>query len=611
MYFHNDQLANIYRPPTLECDSTLSANRSRTNLLLCLVTVGLIFGVVEINGAQSASQKSIGIDYPKTEQEIGYIGDESCRQCHLGKYESFKKTGMGRSMSKPLPDELGIFSKQVTVHNAETDQVYSIYTENGKAFHRQSQLDSGHKPVFSEAHEVVYSVGSGKHGQSYVIARGDFLFLSPLSYYTSVHKWDLSPGFETGLYRGFTRPVGGLCVSCHSGLPQPVQGMTNQYLNPPFRILSIGCERCHGPGAAHVSGQRAVKLDTTSLDSSIVNPRLLPPRLRDDVCYQCHLSGDARVQRPGKGALDFRPGTALDEVVSVFFVPASLKGSGLAALSQPEQILMSRCQQKDGSRLNCINCHDPHIQPEGSNAAEYYRSKCMECHKTASCGFDRLKRAATSPPDNCISCHMPKAQLTNIAHVAYTDHRIARRPTDAGKGLIARDVDPESNLIWATRPSNRDKPDLRTLALAFAQLAPNYPGYGQRGFPMLVRAASAYRDDADVQATYGEVLLAIGSPEYRARAKQALQRAVSLGSKSPTVRRRLAKLLIEDGDAAGFGLLREAMQLEPFNIDVYLQLARAQLAIGQRSEAAKTLEQALSFDRGNPDARRLLRELPP
>jgi cytochrome c-type biogenesis protein CcmH/NrfG len=128
---------------------------------------------------------------------------------------------------------------------------------------------------------------------------------------------------------------------------------------------------------------------------------------------------------------------------------------------------------------------------------------------------------------------------------------------------------------------------------------------------LLVRAASAYPDDAHVQATYGEVLLAIGSPEYRARAKQALQRAVSLGSKSPTVRRRLAKLLIEDGDAAGFGLLREAIQLEPYNIDVYLQLARAQLAIGQRSEAAKTLEQALSFEPGNPDARRLLRELPP
>jgi hypothetical protein len=66
--------------------------------------VALTFGFVEINDAQSGSQKSIGVDYPKTEQDIGYIGDESCRQCHPGKYESFKKTGMGRSMSKPLPE---------------------------------------------------------------------------------------------------------------------------------------------------------------------------------------------------------------------------------------------------------------------------------------------------------------------------------------------------------------------------------------------------------------------------------------------------------------------------------------------------------------------------
>jgi hypothetical protein len=257
MYFRDDQLANINRPPTLERDSILSAKRSRRNRLLCLVTLGLIFGVVEINGALSGSQKSIGVDYLKSKQEIGYVGDESCRQCHLGKYESFKKTGMGRSMSKPLPDELGIFSKQVTLHNAETDQVYSIYTENGKAFHRQSQLNSGHKAVFSEAHEVVYSVGSGEHGQSYVITRGDFLFLSPLSHYTSVHKWDLSPGIRDralpGLHKTNRRFVRFMSQRVTSTCARDDKSVSESTLsNPVYRLRAVPWTRC-GPRirAAH------------------------------------------------------------------------------------------------------------------------------------------------------------------------------------------------------------------------------------------------------------------------------------------------------------------------------------------------------------------------
>ncbi|HEY9233150.1 MAG TPA: tetratricopeptide repeat protein, partial [Blastocatellia bacterium] len=345
-------------------------------------------------------------------------------------------------------------------------------------------------------------------------------------------------------------------------------------------------------------------------DRTIVNPRNLAPRLRDDVCYQCHLSGDARIQRPGKNLLDFRPGTPLDDVVSIFLVPPTVKVGGFQALSQPEQIRLSRCRQADGSQLNCITCHDPHLPLSGVEAATYFDKQCMQCHAPLSQRFVQTHRAEKSPPGSCVACHMPKVAVTNIAHTALTNHRIPRSPADAESLPAGFDLDPQTNLIWATRPADGRGLDLRTLALTFAQLAPNYRGYGERGFPLLERAAREFPNDPEVQATYGQVLLVI-SPSYRARARQAFERAIAAGSKSSTLRRRLAQLLIEEGDAAATGLLREAIQLEPYNSATYLQLARAYLAIGNRTEAARTLEQALSFDPGNADARKLLNEMPP
>jgi hypothetical protein len=461
--------------------------------------------------------------------------------------------------------------------------------------------------VFTETHQVGYSVGSGDHGRSYLIERGNSLFLSPISYYSAPRKWGLSPGYESGLYRGFTRPAGNLCMSYHSGLSQPVPGKLNEYRQPAFPILAIGCERCHGPGALHVAERRAGKLDNP-VNRSIVNPVNLPPRKRDDVCFQCHLSGDARVERSGKNILDFRPGTDLNDVVAIFFVPVKLKVGGFLALSQPEQIQMSRCRQLDGTVLNCVTCHDPHNEKAGVEATKYFDSKCAKCHTLDNPRFALAHAVQKSTTGNCTSCHMPKVAVTNIAHLALTDHRIPKNPKDAEKSLAGPEPDPLTNLIWATRPSGESKADLRTLALAFAQLAPNYPGYGERGFPLLERAARELPNDPDVQITYGEVLLAISSG-FRAKAKQAFEQAISAGSKSSTVRRRLAKLLLEERNPEGIRLLQEAIQLEPYESGTYLQLARSYLEMGKRKEADSTLDQVLVFDPGNPDARKLQREL--
>ena len=241
--------------------------------------------------------------HPNTAQGVNYIGDQRCRPCHLREFANYKRTGMGRSMSLPgeVPELQGS-ALPVTVKVDSPGRSYRVYRSGGKIFHEARAIDESARQIFSDTHEVTYAVGSGRTGRSYFVRRGEELFISPLSYYSSERRWDLSPGHETGQFRNFNRPAGELCVSCHSGL-RLVDGASNSFRLPAAGSLSIGCERCHGPGQIHAGAR-----DPQTARRSIVNPAKLPDALRDDVCNQCHLAGDARVVRPGQNVRRFQAG---------------------------------------------------------------------------------------------------------------------------------------------------------------------------------------------------------------------------------------------------------------------------------------------------------------
>lgn len=579
--------------------------------LVALLRYFLIAAVFHaMHPLQAAALDRDEVQYLNENEGVEYVGDESCRACHASQYDSFKGTGMGRSMSLPSRDKrLGEFDKPATFQDPKTRLWYSTFERNGKFHHRLYKLDARGRVILSEDHPIAYAVGSGDHGRSYLVARGNFLFISPLSWYTLGRKWDLSPGNDIGIYEGFSREAGDLCISCHSGLPRPIPGAVNQYRQPVFQIMTIGCERCHGPGELHVKQRRVGAPIEGATDRTIVNPAKLTGELRDDVCFQCHLAGDARVPRPGKHPLDFRPGSYLDNTVAVFSVPLNLKGGSFLALNQTDQIQMSRCRLPNGEALNCITCHDPHKQLHGQMAAEFFNSRCLQCHNVQSCTAAGKLRQATSPPDNCTSCHMPRRKVVNIGHTALTDHRIPKSSNVAEKSYVILSPDPATNLIWETKPPGAQEPDLRTLALAFAQLASDYPGYGAKGFPLLVQAAQKFPGDPEVQATYAEVLLAARpSSDFRELARAALERSIAAGSKSPLVRRRLGELLAEMGGPRALEYLKEAVELDPYDPANYLALANVEVSLGQTANAERTMRKLVEISPANEDARHFLEQ---
>jgi Tetratricopeptide repeat len=583
---------------------------------ICLVCAGLRGAEGRQTGVEPAPASPSG-QYLNARAGVEYIGDEACRKCHSTIYAQFKQTGMGRSVSVPSAEDLRELAKPIRLINEKLNRSYSVYARDGKIIHEESERDVKGRTVFSESHEIAYTVGVGDVGKSYLVADGDALFVSPISYYARIRGWDLSPGYGEGTFRGFTRRVVDLCVDCHTGWPLVVPGSHNRFQQPPFRFLTVGCERCHGPGAIHVAQRTQDDLSGISFDGpidfSVVNPRKLPPDIRDDVCAQCHLAGDARVLQPGKNYLDFRPGTSLGDVVAIFSVPQTIKGNHFVALDQFEQLKMSRCWAASNGRMGCISCHDPHVQLHGDQAADSFRTRCLSCHVTSSCREPLAQRQTTTPSDNCILCHMPKQPSENIGHSSITDHRILRTQseisaplqTDASQPPIHSNYDSPYDLIYDTKPSGSGEKQsiLRNLALAYSQVAVRYPELGGKGLALLEQAAAGFPADAEIQAAYGFVLR-VARPKEEGRAAQALQKAVDAGSKSVEVRTGLARLRMQQGQiTAAIDLFKESIQMDPYYTPAYLELARVYSMLKDRKRALETLDGVLKVDPGNDAAR--------
>jgi Tfp pilus assembly protein PilF len=561
------------------------------------------------SGQAASPPPSAPEQYLNARPGVEYLGDETCRKCHSSIYAEFKQTGMGRSISLPSAEDLRDLAKPVKIFDKKRNRTYSVYARDGKIIHEESESDAKGRVVFSETHDIAYNVGAGDVGKSYLVTKGDELFVSPISYYARIRDWDLSPGYSEGAFRGFTRRVVDLCVDCHSGLPQIVAGSHNRFQQPPFRFLTVGCERCHGPGAVHVA-QRSQDAAfggpfVGSSDLSIVNPRKLRPEVRDDVCAQCHLAGDARVLQPGKNYLDFRPGTPLGDVVAIFSVPQTIKGNHFVALDQFEQLKMSRCWAASNGRMGCISCHDPHVQLHGNEASEFFRNRCLTCHATDSCRAPQSQRQATSPADNCILCHMPKQPTENIGHSSITDHRILRTQSEIPAALQGNASPPPTDLIYDTRASkDPTQTDLRSLALAYAQVAGHFPELGEKGLSLLEQAAGAMPTDAEVQAAYGSVLR-VARPREEQRATQALQKAIDNGSKSAEVRTQLARLRMQQGQVtAAMELYKQSIEIDPYFTPAYLDLAQIYLTLKDRKNGLEILDGVLKIDPGNDAARR-------
>jgi len=442
----------------------------------------------------------------------------------------------------------------------------------------------------SATYNAEYVIGSGAHAYGFLVRAGNYLFQAPVSYYSNRRLWDVAPGYEDDPQPDFSRPVSAECLQCHAGHPKAVPATLNRYDPLPSADDAISCDRCHGDAGAHARNPSR---------NNIINPRRLPPRARDSVCEQCHLSGEVRVPNPGRQFSDFHPGKDLEEVFTVYvrdrsaFSPAS----PIKVVSHAEQLAWSTCARKSGGKLWCGTCHNPHEATQ--NRLQRYRTRCLGCHG------ESVMRTHSKPADDCVSCHMPKRKAKDGAHTVFTDHRISRTAR-AAQESPARE--PVRKLVAWREPADLLKE--RNLGLASVEVGERdrSPELLDEGARLLIAAMKVTPPDPVVLTKLGLVLL---RKQMAGDAVEVLEYVLKLEPDRGGSHANLGLAYKEAGmTAKAVAEFERAIQLDPSLETAYRALGEIYMAENDLERVRGIFQRYLAFMPTNLSARKTLAELP-
>jgi predicted CXXCH cytochrome family protein len=519
---------------------------------------------------------------PKVAGRSGYVGNEACARCHAAIYESYEKTAMAHA-SGPALDAL----TPAEFTHKESGIHYRIYEENGRAwlsFDRPGDLEVQGK------RELLYYIGSGRRGRSYLFETDGFLFESPVNWYANKQVWDMAPAYQNAREMPLNLPAYTSCLNCHvSEMRAPAKDTDNHYPTPPFSHNGVSCERCHGPGTAHANG------------GEIINPAKLSPIRRDEICMQCHLEGKVAIERPGRHAYEFRPGQELTDYVRHFVLTDS-QAANLGAVSQVEALAQSQCKKKSGDAMSCTSCHDPHQSPAPAERVAYYRGKCLTCH-----GTPFAARHHVDQP-NCLTCHMPASASSDVAHTEVTDHRIPRRPQiEAG---LLQDAGNKSSLpkLIPFPPASTADTDPRDLALAWESLVESGMTAAEpQARTLLSKALKQSPDDRALLSALGYIEQKHGATED---ARALYQKALAIDPDMVDAATNLGVIEARTGNLGNaISLWQRAFELAPARSGIGLNLARAYCDEGKVEEARKYTLRVLEFNPDQASAKNLLKSL--
>lgn len=564
--------------------------------------------------------------------DAGYLDAASCTGCHRQIWESYRKTGMGRSFSRPRPGSMvEDFAKRNTFYHRPSDRYYQLYEKDGRYFQRRHQIGFDGRETNVVDKEIHFIVGSGNHARTYLHrTRDGRIFELPVAWYAeNGGYWAMNPGYDQPNHYDFRRQILQECVFCHTAYPEIPAGADRVGSEPRFpgRLPEgIDCQRCHGPGRRHVEAVQAGQKG--AIRETIVNPARFTPEQQLELCMQCHLETSSRrlphsILRYERGAFSYRPGEPLAAYALHFdHAPGTGHDDKFEIAHHAYRLRKSACFERSAGRLTCTTCHNPHT-------FELRPTACTKCHATP---IAHHPTPAPQPASAaCAACHMPKRRTEDVVHVSMTDHFIQRRkpPRDLLAPLQER-LDAEATAYQGPVVPYYPPAGDNDLYVAVAQVK-QFSNL-KEGIPRLRQAlqkhppqhGGPYFELAEAYAKVGQAEEAIRfyeaairrTPDFRpayaglgrilseagqhTRAVEVLRKALEMGPRDPTVLNDLGLVHLQQKDLRGAtAMFRAAIEQDPAYSEAFSNLGGVLGETGDPAGAEAAYREAI---RMQPDS---------
>jgi len=371
-------------------------------------------------------------------EAANYLGDEACGACHAHAAAMHARSAHAQTLHAVTAKQDGpIFRHANAVKDPRNHFTYGTVVQQNicrmLAFNNSVEADLS----------ADFAIGSGRHARSYLNRddRNGWVNLR-LSYYPSVGKWDFSAGqppertLTSSMGMELRGPQVTACLLCHTTVIRPQAGLdttggavtADAYPDMATTRFGVGCERCHGPGRAHVDAVSRAKFALQRIDAPTKAAhetfgmedlsRATPARI-NALCGYCHRTSQNSDMRDPHNEAD---------------VP---RFQGVA-------LERSLCYQKSGS-LSCLSCHNPHTDADADRS--HNDAVCLKCHSSSpppppgerpalSAGSVHVPQAVlcpVNPRKDCTGCHMPRQTIALGPGVRYTNHWIKVWPGTAGR----------------------------------------------------------------------------------------------------------------------------------------------------------------------------------
>jgi hypothetical protein len=340
-----------------------------------------------------------------------YISPRACAECHPGEAASHSRSGHASTLRPASRAAVARRLDGKSIEDPESPGMRWSYRLRDGQLH----LDRTERGQVEDC-ILEYAFGSGQHATTFlsvVDPRVPAVLEHRLTYFTPDDSFGITPGQDVSpkplgltLHGKVLAPREALrCFRCHS---TAISAHSEQALDESAMIPNVSCERCHGPGRAHVAAARS------GVSESELSLPFGPGGWSTDtlltLCGTCH-------RHPSDASL----GPIVPDDTSL-------------ARFQPVGLMQSRCFKKSGGAFNCLTCHDPHARTRTDSAS--YEAVCLSCHRGSgqapapaqadgqAKGTPRPagKPCPVSPRDSCIECHMPR--IDPGQHVLSADHWI-------------------------------------------------------------------------------------------------------------------------------------------------------------------------------------------